>query len=70
VSYRGPRSNEISTSSLGWANATGADWISFIRYSSLKSEDPTFTNNIGEHGYIYIKLIKLLGSHPLVKVDE
>lgn len=43
---------------------------SFIRYSSLKSEDPTFTNNIGEHGYIYIKLIKLLGSHPLVKVDE
>ena len=43
---------------------------SFIRYSSLKSEDPAFTNNIEEHGYIYIKLIKLLGSHPLVKVDE
>jgi hypothetical protein len=43
---------------------------SFIRYSSLKSEDPTFTNNIQEHGYIYIKLIKLFGSHPLVKVDE
>ena len=43
---------------------------SFIRYSSLKSEDPTSTNNIQEHGYIYIKLIKLFGSHPLVKVDE
>lgn len=43
--------------------------FSFIRYSSLKSEDPVFTNNIEEHGYIYIKLIKLLDSHPLVKVD-
>jgi hypothetical protein len=43
---------------------------SFIRYSSLKTEDPTFTNNIQEHGYIYIKLIKLFGPHPLVKIDE
>ncbi|HEX2304704.1 MAG TPA: hypothetical protein VHH33_00300 [Nitrososphaeraceae archaeon] len=43
---------------------------SFIKYSSLKSEDPTFTNNIEEHGYIYIKLIKLFGSHPLVKINE
>ena len=43
---------------------------SYIKYSSLKSEDPTFTNKIEEHGYIYIKLIKLLGSHPLVKVNE
>jgi len=43
---------------------------SFIKYSSLKSDDPTFTNNIEEHGYIYIKLIKLFGSHPLVKVNE
>jgi hypothetical protein len=43
---------------------------SFIKYSSLKSEGPAFTNNIEEHGYIYIKLIKLFGSHPLVKVNE
>ena len=43
---------------------------SFIKYSSLRPEDPTFTNNIEEHGYIYIKLIKLFGSHPLVKVNE
>jgi hypothetical protein len=43
---------------------------SFIKYSSLKSEEPTFTNNIEEHGYIYIKLIKLFGSHPLVKINE
>lgn len=42
----------------------------FIKYSSLKSDNPTFTNNIDEHGYIYIKLIKLSSSHPLVKVDE
>jgi hypothetical protein len=43
---------------------------SFIKYSSLKSEEPTFTNNIEEHGYIYIKLIKLFGLHPLVKINE
>jgi hypothetical protein len=43
---------------------------SFIKYSSLKSEEPTFTNNIEEHEYIYIKLIKLFGSHPLVKINE
>jgi hypothetical protein len=42
----------------------------FIKYSSLKSVDPIFTNNIEEHGYIYIKLIKLSGAHPLVKVNE
>jgi len=53
-----------------YATLTDNPVYSFIKYSSLKSDDPTFTNNIDEHGYIYIKLIKLSGSHPLVKVDE
>lgn len=43
---------------------------SFIKYSSIKPDSPTFTSNIDEHGFIYIKLIKLLNSHPLVNIDE
>ena len=38
----------------------------FLKYSSQKSEKPFFTNHIEEHGYIYIKIIKLLKEHPLV----
>jgi hypothetical protein len=40
----------------------------FLRYSSQKTEQPCFSNRIGEHGYIYLKLIKLALSHPLVKI--
>ncbi len=40
----------------------------FLRYSSQKVEQPSFSNRIGEHGYIYLKLIKLASSHPLVKI--
>jgi len=40
----------------------------FLRYTSQKVEQPSFSNRIGEHGYIYLKLIKLASSHPLVKI--
>ena len=42
----------------------------FLRYSSQKTEQPCFSNRIGEHGYIYLKLIKLASSHPLVKICD
>jgi len=42
----------------------------FLKYSSQKSEKPFFTNYIEEHGYIYIKIIKLLKEHPLVINDD
>jgi hypothetical protein len=42
----------------------------FLKYSSQKSERPTFTNNIEEHGYIYLKVIKLIDEHPLVNYDD
>ena len=75
------KSNYVVGTALNMAESDGVSYFyyatipdftsfSFIRYSSLKSEEPVFTNNIEEHGYIYIKLIKLLASHPLVKVDE
>ena len=41
---------------------------SFLRYSSQKVEQPSFSNRIDEHGYIYLKLIRLASGHPLVKL--
>ena len=41
---------------------------SFLRYSSQKPEQPSFSNRIDEHGYVYLKLIRLASSHPLVKI--
>jgi hypothetical protein len=39
----------------------------FLKYSAQRSEIPAISKNIDEHGYIYLKLINLVGSHPLVK---
>jgi hypothetical protein len=41
---------------------------SFLRYSSQKVEQPSFSNRIDEHGYVYLKLIRLASSHPLVNI--
>lgn len=43
---------------------------SFLKYSSQKNESTVFSNNVEEHGYIYVKLVRLLGSNPLVKTYE
>lgn len=42
----------------------------FLKYSSQKSERPIFTNNLEEHGYIYLKVIRLINEHPLVTNDD
>ena len=39
----------------------------FLRYSSLKNEQPVFSSRLDEHGYVYLKVIRLQGDHPLVK---
>jgi hypothetical protein len=39
----------------------------FLRYSSMKNEQPVFSSRLDEHGYIYLKVVKLQGDHPLVK---
>ncbi len=41
---------------------------SFLKFSIHKSNDPSFSNHIDEHGFIYLKIIQLDGVHPLVKV--
>ncbi len=42
----------------------------FLRFTSLKSEQPVFSSRVDEHGYIYLKMIKLAADHPLVKTYE
>ena len=42
----------------------------FLKYSTQRSEKPCFTNSIENHGYIYLKIIKLAKEHPLVTNDE
>jgi hypothetical protein len=39
-------------------------------YSTQRSEKPSFTNSIENHGYIYLKIIKLANEHPLVVTDD
>jgi hypothetical protein len=41
----------------------------FLKYSTSKNE-LEFCNKIDEHGYVYIKIIKLAEMHPLVEFEE
>jgi len=38
----------------------------FLRYSMQKTDGILFTNKIEEHGYAFIKVIRLAGKHPMV----
>ena len=38
----------------------------FIKFSTTNGVEPTFVQNPSEHGYSYIKIIKLKDTHPLV----
>lgn len=42
----------------------------FLRYSSMKAEKPVFCSRLDEHGYIYLKVIRLAAEHPLVKTYD
>ncbi|HKX97647.1 MAG TPA: hypothetical protein VJL78_07425 [Candidatus Nitrosocosmicus sp.] len=39
----------------------------FMKFSMQKSNAPSFSNHIDEHGFIYLKIIKLHDIHPLIK---
>lgn len=41
----------------------------FLKYAMHNGNQPVFTDNLNEHGYSYIKIIKLTESHPLVKYE-
>jgi len=38
----------------------------FMKFSSTNNSEPIFVENPSEHGYSYIKIIKLKDTHPLV----
>jgi hypothetical protein len=40
----------------------------FLKYSSKDGTEPSFVSGINEHGYSYLKVIKLKGKHPLVRI--
>lgn len=40
----------------------------FLKYSSKDGIEPSFVSSINEHGYSYLKVIKLKGKHPVVKL--
>jgi hypothetical protein len=42
----------------------------FLRYSSLKVEQPIFSSRLDEHGYVYLKVVRLAADHPLVKTYD
>ena len=42
----------------------------FLRYSSQRAEQPVFSARPEEHGYVYLKVIRLAVDHPLVKTYD
>lgn len=40
----------------------------FLKYSSKDGAEPSFVSTVNDHGYSYLKVIKLKGKHPLVKL--
>jgi len=42
----------------------------FLKYSMNNGKEPSFVENPREHGYSYIKIIKLKDTHPLVSYDQ
>ncbi|WP_100181670.1 hypothetical protein [Candidatus Nitrosotenuis aquarius] len=41
----------------------------FLKYSMFNGNAPVFTDNLNEHGYSYIKIIKLVETHPLIHYE-
>lgn len=42
----------------------------FLKFSTTNGAEPTFVSNPAEHGYSYIKIIKLKDAHPLVDYEQ
>ena len=42
----------------------------FLKYTTSKDSEPKFVEHTGDHGYSYIKIIKLKDAPPLVDYDQ
>ena len=69
ITIMGTAINLTETDSLSYfyyITTTEEPTYSYLRFSSQSPEQPTFSNKIDEHGYVYLKIIKLVRAHPLV----
>lgn len=41
----------------------------FLKYAMYTGNVPVFTDNLNDHGYSYIKIIKLIETHPLIHYE-
>lgn len=42
----------------------------FLRFTTSNGASPSFVDSPNEHGYSYIKLVKLTDTHPLIDYDQ
>ena len=42
----------------------------FLKHTATNSSEPILVDNTSEHGYSYIKIVKLHETHPLVNYDQ
>ena len=42
----------------------------FLKHTTTSGGQPVFVDNTSEHGYSYIKIVKLQETHPLVNYDQ
>ena len=42
----------------------------FLKHTTSNGSEPILVDNTGEHGYSYIKIVKLHDTHPLVNYDQ
>ncbi len=50
-----------------YTHMNGEPPAGFVRYSPSKTSDTAFSKKTDEHGFIYIKVVKLAEKHPLVQ---
>jgi hypothetical protein len=58
--------NEEGPSFFCYVTLDSEPALPFLKYAMHNGNMPVFTNNLNEHGYTYIKIIKLGEPHPLI----
>ncbi|TLY02634.1 MAG: hypothetical protein E6K95_05270 [Thaumarchaeota archaeon] len=50
-----------------YTRMSGEPPAGFVRYSPAKTTETAFSKKTDEHGFVYIKVVKLAEKHPLVQ---
>jgi hypothetical protein len=62
--------NEDGDSFFCYVSLNGEPDRPFLKHTTTNATQPTFADNTAEHGYSYIKIVKLHDTHPLVNYDQ